>query len=57
MSQADYYQNGNHSACDTINSPLSTINYQLNRLPVQGDSGEQLFCNKNRNLKCNEYSK
>ncbi|MDR2441397.1 MAG: hypothetical protein LBE12_18705 [Planctomycetaceae bacterium] len=24
MSHADYYQNGNHSACDTINSPLST---------------------------------
>ncbi|MDR2440309.1 MAG: hypothetical protein LBE12_13195 [Planctomycetaceae bacterium] len=24
MSQADYYQNGNHSACDTLNSPLST---------------------------------
>ncbi|MDR2437739.1 MAG: hypothetical protein LBE12_00005 [Planctomycetaceae bacterium] len=34
---------------------LSTINYQLNRLPFQGDSGKQLFCNKNRNLKCNEY--
>ncbi|MDR2439815.1 MAG: hypothetical protein LBE12_10660 [Planctomycetaceae bacterium] len=24
MSQADYYQNGNNSACDIINSPLST---------------------------------
>ncbi|MDR2440163.1 MAG: hypothetical protein LBE12_12460 [Planctomycetaceae bacterium] len=29
MSQADYYLNGNNSACDTINSPLSTLNSQL----------------------------
>ncbi|MDR2440653.1 MAG: hypothetical protein LBE12_14925 [Planctomycetaceae bacterium] len=27
MSQADYYQNGNHSACDTLHSPLSTLHY------------------------------
>ncbi|MDR2441196.1 MAG: hypothetical protein LBE12_17685 [Planctomycetaceae bacterium] len=27
MPQADYYQNGNHSACDTLNSQLSTLNY------------------------------
>ncbi|MDR2437934.1 MAG: hypothetical protein LBE12_01010 [Planctomycetaceae bacterium] len=29
MSQADYYQNGNHSACDTIHSQLSTLNFPL----------------------------
>ncbi|MDR2440096.1 MAG: hypothetical protein LBE12_12110 [Planctomycetaceae bacterium] len=27
MPQADYYQNGNNSACDTIHSPLSTLHY------------------------------
>ncbi|MDR2440152.1 MAG: hypothetical protein LBE12_12400 [Planctomycetaceae bacterium] len=31
MSQADYYPNGNHSACDTIHFPFSTI-----ILPLQG---------------------
>ncbi|MDR2439573.1 MAG: hypothetical protein LBE12_09435 [Planctomycetaceae bacterium] len=35
MSQADYYQNGNHSACDTIHSQLSTPNYSM--LPFQGE--------------------
>ncbi|MDR2440748.1 MAG: hypothetical protein LBE12_15405 [Planctomycetaceae bacterium] len=34
MSQSDYYQNGNHSACDTIHSQLSTPNYSM--LPFQG---------------------
>ncbi|MDR2441220.1 MAG: hypothetical protein LBE12_17805 [Planctomycetaceae bacterium] len=29
MSQADYYQNGNHSACDTIHYQLSILNSQL----------------------------
>ncbi|MDR2441465.1 MAG: hypothetical protein LBE12_19055 [Planctomycetaceae bacterium] len=29
MSQADYYQNGNHSACDTINYQLFTLNYYI----------------------------
>ncbi|MDR2441276.1 MAG: hypothetical protein LBE12_18090 [Planctomycetaceae bacterium] len=29
MSQADYYQNGNHSACDTIHYPLSTLHYSM----------------------------
>jgi hypothetical protein len=28
-SQADYYLNDNNSACDTINYPLSTLNYYL----------------------------
>ncbi|MDR2441442.1 MAG: hypothetical protein LBE12_18940 [Planctomycetaceae bacterium] len=27
VSQADYCQNGNHSACGTIHSQLSTLNY------------------------------
>ncbi|MDR2438443.1 MAG: hypothetical protein LBE12_03595 [Planctomycetaceae bacterium] len=27
MSQADYYPNGNNSACGTIHSQLSTLNY------------------------------
>ncbi|MDR2437801.1 MAG: hypothetical protein LBE12_00330 [Planctomycetaceae bacterium] len=35
MSQADYYQNGNHSACGTLNYPLSTLNYSM--LPFQGE--------------------
>ncbi|MDR2441310.1 MAG: hypothetical protein LBE12_18270 [Planctomycetaceae bacterium] len=29
MPQADYYHNGNNSACGTIHSQLSTLNYQL----------------------------
>ncbi|MDR2440791.1 MAG: hypothetical protein LBE12_15630 [Planctomycetaceae bacterium] len=29
MSQADYYLNDNNSACNTINYPLSTLNYYL----------------------------
>ncbi|MDR2438603.1 MAG: hypothetical protein LBE12_04420 [Planctomycetaceae bacterium] len=32
MSQADYYPNGNNSACDTLNSQLSTLNSQLSTL-------------------------
>ncbi|MDR2439936.1 MAG: hypothetical protein LBE12_11270 [Planctomycetaceae bacterium] len=31
MSQANYYHNGNNSACDTLHSQLSTI-----ILPLQG---------------------
>ncbi|MDR2441609.1 MAG: hypothetical protein LBE12_19780 [Planctomycetaceae bacterium] len=29
MSQADYYQNGNNSACGTINYSLLTIHYSM----------------------------
>ncbi|MDR2438793.1 MAG: hypothetical protein LBE12_05405 [Planctomycetaceae bacterium] len=35
MSQADYYLNDNNSACDTIHSQLSTLNYSM--LPFQGE--------------------
>ncbi|MDR2441502.1 MAG: hypothetical protein LBE12_19240 [Planctomycetaceae bacterium] len=40
MSHANYYLNGNNSACGTINSPLSTINYQLLSRPCRA------FCNR-----------
>ncbi|MDR2441188.1 MAG: hypothetical protein LBE12_17645 [Planctomycetaceae bacterium] len=36
MSQADYYPNGNNSACDTIHSPLPTLNYSP---PLAGLAG------------------
>ncbi|MDR2439941.1 MAG: hypothetical protein LBE12_11295 [Planctomycetaceae bacterium] len=42
MSQADYYQNGNHSACDTIHSPL------LSR-PMRGfDKGDEVLIRRLR---------
>ncbi|MDR2439533.1 MAG: hypothetical protein LBE12_09230, partial [Planctomycetaceae bacterium] len=34
MPQADYYPNGNNSACDTIHYQLSTLHYSM--LPFQG---------------------
>ncbi|MDR2441542.1 MAG: hypothetical protein LBE12_19445 [Planctomycetaceae bacterium] len=40
MSQADYYLNDNNSACDTINYPLSTINYYLALAGRWGRRGE-----------------
>ncbi|MDR2438536.1 MAG: hypothetical protein LBE12_04060 [Planctomycetaceae bacterium] len=36
-SQADYYRNGNNSACDTIHSPLFTINYSLTPSGVKSE--------------------
>ncbi|MDR2438715.1 MAG: hypothetical protein LBE12_05010 [Planctomycetaceae bacterium] len=56
MSQADYYQNGNHSACGTLNYPLSTTLTPLAGLRSQNKNSTDIlqkfyqFCLSRHNL-------
>ncbi|MDR2440889.1 MAG: hypothetical protein LBE12_16125 [Planctomycetaceae bacterium] len=53
MSQADYYPNGNNSACGTLHFPLSTLHYYVTFLNLNNNSTDIL-----RNLviyQCNNF--